>query len=82
MPRHSPDFHSALRAVPWLTAALVLTMLFIGVIMTSTAGPAYLDPLALHRPLGIAIFVLVLIRLPLRVWTGAPPLLAGSAHAA
>ena len=48
-------------------------MLFIGVGMVSTAGPAYLILLKLHRPLGFAILVLVLVRLPLRLATGAPP---------
>ncbi|MBB4098084.1 cytochrome b [Sphingomonas kyeonggiensis] len=74
MIRHSQDFHPALRAIHWLMAAMVLTMLFIGVGMVSTVGPAYLTLLGLHRPLGIAILVLVLIRLPLRLATGAPAL--------
>ena len=74
MSRPSPDFHPALRALHWLMAALVLAMLFIGVGMVSTAGPAYPGLLALHRPVGIAILLLVLIRLPLRIATGAPAL--------
>jgi cytochrome b561/DNA-binding MarR family transcriptional regulator len=55
-------------------ALMVLAMMFIGVGMVSTAGPLYPMLLALHRPVGIAILVLVLIRLPLRLLTGAPPL--------
>lgn len=74
MSRRSPDFHPALRVIHWLMVAMVFAMLFIGVGMVSTTGPAYLDLLALHRPLGIAILALVLIRLPLRLTTGAPPL--------
>ncbi|MGF7151055.1 cytochrome b561 [Sphingomonas zeicaulis] len=74
MSRPSPDFHPALRTLHWLMAAMVMAMLFIGVGMVSTAGPAYLDLLALHRPVGIAILLLVLIRLPLRLATGAPAL--------
>jgi len=74
MSRRSPDFHPALRVIHWLMAALVLAMLFIGVGMVSTAGPAYIWLLALHRPLGIAILLLVLLRLPLRLVTGAPAL--------
>lgn len=74
MSRRSPDFHPALRVVHWLMAAMVLAMLFIGVGMVSTAGPLYPVLLAWHRPVGIAILVLVLIRLPLRLATGAPPL--------
>lgn len=74
MSRQSPDFHPALRILHWLLAALVLAMLFIGVGMVSTTGPLYPALLALHRPVGIAILVLVLIRLPLRLATGAPAL--------
>lgn len=74
MSRRSPDFHPALRIVHWLMAAMVLVMLFIGVGMVSTAGPAYVELLALHRPVGIVILILVLIRLPLRLMTGAPAL--------
>lgn len=74
MSRASPDFHPALRLLHWLMAALVLAMLFIGVFMVSTSGPAYVTLLGLHRPLGIAILALVLLRLPLRLATGAPAL--------
>jgi cytochrome b561 len=72
---HSPhDFHVALRVLHWLMAAMVLAMLFIGVGMVSTTGPLYPVLLAAHRPVGIAILVLVLIRLPLRLAMGAPSL--------
>lgn len=74
MTRQRTDFHLALRVVHWLMAAMVLAMLFMGVGMVSTAGPLYPALLALHRPVGIAILVLVLIRLPLRLATGAPSL--------
>jgi cytochrome b561 len=74
MSRRSPDFHPALRVLHWLMAAMVLAMLFIGVFMVSTTGPAYVALLDLHRPIGIAILVLVLLRLPLRLATGAPAL--------
>ncbi|WP_420138001.1 cytochrome b [Sphingomonas sp.] len=74
MTRLSPDFHPALRVLHWLMAAMVLAMLFIGVFMVSTSGPAYVTLLNLHRPLGIAILLLVLVRLPLRLATGAPAL--------
>lgn len=74
MTRKSPDFHPVLRGLHWLMAAMVLAMLFIGVGMVSTTGPLYLTLLALHRPVGIAILMLVLLRLPLRLATGAPAL--------
>lgn len=74
MTRRSHDFHPALRVLHWLMAAMVLVMLFIGVFMVSTTGPAYVALLDLHRPIGIAILLLVLLRLPLRLATGAPAL--------
>jgi cytochrome b561 len=74
MSRRAPDFHPALRIVHWSMAAMVMAMLFVGVGMVSTTGPAYLTLLSLHRPLGVAILALVLIRLPLRLATGAPAL--------
>jgi cytochrome b561 len=70
-----PDrFHAAIRALHWTMALLILAMLFIGVAMVSTAGPAYASLVALHRPIGIAILFLALIRLAIRLHTGAPPL--------
>lgn len=74
MIRQSADFHPALRVLHWLMAMMVLLMLFIGVGMVSTSGPAYVWLLSLHRPVGIAILILVLLRLPLRLATGAPAL--------
>jgi len=67
-------FHSAIRLLHWTMALLILAMLFIGVGMVSTAGPAYASLVALHRPIGIAILFLALIRLAIRLRTGAPPL--------
>jgi cytochrome b561 len=62
------------RVLHWLTAACVLTMLFIGVGMVSTVRPKYLTLVSIHKPLGIAILVLVLIRVVVRLRDGAPAL--------
>jgi len=62
------------RGLHWLMAACILTMLFIGVGMASTVAPKYLTLVAIHKPLGIAILVLALIRLAVRLRFGAPPL--------
>ncbi|MBA3939957.1 MAG: cytochrome b [Sphingopyxis sp.] len=67
-------FHPAIRLLHWTMALLVLAMLFIGIAMVSTAGPAYASLLALHRPIGIAILLLAVLRLAIRFRTGAPPL--------
>ena len=67
-------FPLAIRLLHWTMAALILAMLFVGVGMVSTAGPAYVALLALHRPLGIAVLVLALCRLVIRLATRTPPL--------
>lgn len=67
-------FALAIRILHWAMALVILAMLFIGIAMVSTAGPAYPALLALHRPLGILILVLAVLRLVIRLATGAPPL--------
>ena len=62
------------RFLHWLMAACILSMLFIGVGMVSTVAPKYLTLVQIHKPLGIAILVLALIRLVLRIYYGAPAL--------
>jgi cytochrome b561 len=55
-------------------AVCILAMLFIGVGMVSTIRPDYLSLVSIHKPLGIVILVLALIRLVVRLTRGAPPL--------
>lgn len=62
------------RGLHWLMALLVITMLFIGIGMVSTLHPRFLALIAIHRPLGIAILVLAVLRLGVRLRLGAPPL--------
>jgi cytochrome b561 len=62
------------RTLHWIMALCILTMLFIGVGMASTVAPEYLTLVAIHKPLGILILVLALIRLVVRLRYGAPPL--------
>jgi cytochrome b561 len=62
------------RLLHWLMAICILSMLFIGVGMVSTITPKYLTLVQIHKPLGIAILVLALIRLALRIAYGAPAL--------
>jgi cytochrome b561 len=71
----SPNSFSFLqRILHWLMAIMVLAMLFIGVTMVSTLKPNFLTLLAIHKPLGIAILVLALLRLCVRLRRGVPPL--------
>src|SRR5271154_7296240 len=62
------------RLLHWLMAVCILAMLFIGVGMVSTVTPKYLTLIQIHKPLGIAILVLALIRLALRFTYGSPAL--------
>lgn len=62
------------RALHWFMAVCILAMLFIGVGMVSTIEPIYLTLVAIHKPLGIAILVLAIVRLGIRLYLGAPPL--------
>lgn len=60
------------RALHWLMAALVLAMLFIGVAMIGSLL-GYHRLVSIHRPLGITILVLVLIRFVNRQLNPLPP---------
>jgi cytochrome b561 len=62
------------RLLHWLMALMIIAMLFIGIGMVSTVAPQYWTLVSIHKPLGIAILVLVLGRLAVRVMRGTPPL--------
>jgi cytochrome b561 len=62
------------RLLHWTMAAAVLAMLLIGVGMVSTVSPRYWALVSIHRPLGIVILVLALLRLGVRLRHGAPEL--------
>ncbi len=70
----SARFTPLQRLLHWVMAVLILAMLFIGVGMVSTVMPKYLTLVSIHKPLGIAILVLALIRLVVRLRYGTPPL--------
>jgi len=67
-------FSAAQRIVHWFMAVMIVAMLFIGIGMVSTLKPQYWTLVSIHKPLGAAIFLLVILRLGLRLWKGAPPL--------
>jgi cytochrome b561 len=67
-------FSGVQRVLHWLMAIMVLAMLFIGVSMVSTLKPRFLILISIHKPLGIAILALALLRLAVRLRLGAPPL--------
>jgi cytochrome b561 len=67
-----PQFHGFSRLLHWTMAAMVLTMLGIGVAMVASLAN-YHVLVSLHRPLGIAILVLVVIRFLNRLFNPPPP---------
>ena len=74
------------RILHWLMAAMILSMLFIGIGMVASLAD-YHWLVSIHRPLGILILVLVAIRLanrlinpPPRLPSGMPPLLRVAAN--
>jgi len=70
---HDPSRFTLLsRLLHWLMAALLLAMLFIGVFMVASLGN-YHRLVAIHRPLGILILMLAVVRLVNRMFTTLPP---------
>lgn len=68
------SFHPFARVLHWLMAAMILAMLFIGAGMVSTLSEKHTWLVNLHKPLGMAVFVLALVRLGFRLTHPAPPL--------
>ncbi|WP_454767096.1 cytochrome b [Cupriavidus campinensis] len=67
-------FSAMQKLLHWSMAVLILAMLFIGVAMVATVSRAHDALIALHRPLGIALLLLVLVRIAVRLRRGSPPL--------
>jgi cytochrome b561 len=67
-------FSGLQRVLHWLMAIMVLAQLFIGVSMVTTLKPRFLTLISIHKPLGIAILALAVLRLGVRWRLGAPPL--------
>jgi len=70
------QFTASMRFLHWLTAALVLTMLGIGVAMVASLA-SYHTLVSIHRPLGILILLVVVIRYVNRRFSALPPFPAG-----
>jgi cytochrome b561 len=66
------QFAAFSRLLHWLMAAMVLTMLCIGVGMVASLAN-YHVLVSIHRPLGIAILILVVVRFVNRQLTSLPP---------
>jgi cytochrome b561 len=67
-------FNPLARFLHWTMAALVLTMVFIGIGMVSTVSPRYHELLSVHKSIGILILALVAVRFINRLLNPPPPL--------
>ncbi|WP_109482678.1 cytochrome b [Paraburkholderia sp. C35] len=67
-------FSAPARLLHWTMAVLILAMLFVGVAMVATVSHAHATLIALHRPRGVALLVLALIRVAVRLKHGSPAL--------
>jgi cytochrome b561 len=67
-----PQFTGSMRFLHWLIAAMVLAMLGVGVAMVASLGD-YHRLVSIHRPLGILILILVVIRFLNRRLSSLPP---------
>jgi cytochrome b561 len=72
MSTQSRQFPAFSRLLHWTMAAMVLTMLCIGVAMVASLG-SYHELVSIHRPLGIAILILVVVRFVNRLVNPPPP---------
>lgn len=66
------QFTGRMRLFHWLTAAMVLTMLGIGVAMVASLAD-YHRLVSIHRPLGILLLIVVVIRFVNRHYSTLPP---------
>src|SRR5947209_31299 len=84
-----PAYSLSARTLHWITAALVLTMIPIGIVMANEGGGPLQDFLYdLHRSIGAAIIPLIIVRLgyrlthpPLPLPDDIPPIQQLAAHA-
>lgn len=67
-------FHPLVRLLHWLMAVLIVAMLFIGVSMVSDLSLRHPVLLSLHKATGLALLVLVVLRIGLRLALPHPPL--------
>lgn len=67
-------FHPLARLLHWLMAALILAMLFIGVNMVGDLSPRHPLLVELHKATGLALLVLVILRITLRLCLPHPAL--------
>jgi cytochrome b561 len=75
VPADQQRFAAVSRLLHWVMAAMILAMLGIGSAMVASLG-YYHTLVALHRPLGIAVLALTVLRIANRLFNPPPPLSA------
>ncbi|MBD1555127.1 cytochrome b [Pseudomonas typographi] len=71
VPQH---FAPLARGLHWAMAVMLLAMLFIGAGMVASVSERHVWLLNVHKPLGIALLALAVVRLCVRLGTRQPPL--------
>jgi cytochrome b561 len=74
MQQHSSMFSLTARVLHWLMAVMIVAMIFIGIGMVASVSERHLWLVRLHKPLGIAILVLAVVRLTERLRRRTPAL--------
>jgi cytochrome b561 len=74
MTRPPGMFTVAARLLHWLMAVMIVAMVFIGVGMVASVSQRHDWLVRIHKPLGIAILALALLRLAVRLRHPPPPL--------
>ncbi|MGK9231178.1 cytochrome b [Inquilinus limosus] len=69
-----PRFTVVSRILHWGMAVLILAMLFIGIGMVATVSERYELLVSIHKPLGILVLLLVVVRIANRLFNPPPPL--------
>ena len=72
MPDQRTQFTALMRILHWTMAAMVLTMLAVGVTMVASLAD-YHVLVSIHRPLGVAVLILVVVRFVVRRLSRLPP---------
>ena len=70
-PKH---FAAVARLLHWLMAVMIIAMLFIGAGMVASVSERHDWLIHLHTPMGVAILLLVIVRIFVRFATRQPPL--------
>lgn len=74
MQHDSSTFSVTARVLHWIMAVMIVAMIFIGIGMVASVSERHLWLVRLHKPLGIALLVLAVVRLTARLLQRPPAL--------